>query len=131
MAHRGWKNESARHSLAARGVPTKGYKNVVTRRTWVEGARHQHMPVDRLEEMSATKAQSLVGRGCEHCKEVIAEAKKQHRNVDSITVYPFNWFAPEAERDRNWETKTKTFGHDDSAAYRFILKELGIPYEDW
>ena len=86
MAKRGWRRESARHSLAARGIPTKcAFKRVVTKKTWVEAAKQQRMPVDRLEEMLATKAESLIGKGCEHCREVIAEAKKQHRNV------VFNW----------------------------------------
>jgi len=49
----------------------------------------------------------------------------EHRNVDNITVYPFDWFGVNVDED--YKTKTMDFKKDDGEAYKWICKYLGIP----
>lgn len=80
MAKKGWHGDSARHSLAARGIESK----VVRRRTFIRKSKAYGLPL-KLQEMTPAEASKIAQTNCGGCQEVIKEARKQKRMV----VY--NW----------------------------------------
>jgi len=162
---KGWRKESARHSLSARGIKTKS-PNKSWHGSKVSVAKQFHLESDIMDfrklfiwpNPRANKSADKILVEFIHNKDDIEYFLKnnphvtsnlvvvpflngrergytaryankevswcEHRNSDSIVVYPFDWFGDNIKND--FKTKTKDFGKDETAAFKFILKELKV-----